>query len=85
MAAYTVSTTAGQETTLDYMLPIVNAQRVAQGQSTITKAQLVQGCFNDKAGDLKEQALADQKVLIVPALDSATPSQISQIKTILGI
>lgn len=85
MAAYTVNTTAGQETTLDYMLPIVNAKRVAAGQGTITKPQLVQGAFNEKVADLREQALADQKAPIVPALDNATPSQITQIKTILGI
>ena len=85
MANYTVTTTAGQEATLDAVLPLINAQRVANGQSTINKTQLVDASMTDRIKDFKVQVLADQRVGIVAALDTATPAQINTIKATLGI
>jgi hypothetical protein len=85
MAVYSVSTNAQQEFALDNILPIINAQRVAQGLPTVTKPQLVQVGLDAKISDYREAFLQERKAPIIPALDTASPGEITLIKTILGL
>lgn len=85
MAVYSVNTTAPQETTLDAALLIINARRATAGQAALTKTQVVQLASDDRIQDFRAQVNADRRAPIVPALDNATPAQITQIKTILGL
>lgn len=85
MAAYTVNTTPQQETLLGNLVPVVNAERNLRGLPALTNAEFIQNQAIRGVLDTAQQIRGDIRERLFGALDTATPSQLNQIKTVLGL
>ena len=87
MAQYTINTTAGEETALDYALLVENTRRAREVPPLpqITKSQLVPGMFRLQLDRSIDEMRAHDRNLVSQAFNEAPNATKDQVRTLLGV
>ena len=85
MATFTITTTAAEDATLAFALPLVNAQRLADGKPPFTTADLVDFFVRQQVMAYRQGMLDDETTRVRAAFEAAPAAKRQQVKTVLGV